>query len=475
MISTKDMYDSLRPKRTKRNIIITASVIAVIVLIILYNIFKDSGPEFLYTTVKIENGNVASLVSATGKISATNEVLIGSQVSGTISAVFVEENDNVKKGDVLAIINPDTINQTIARYEAQLNSAKASLNSSKVQYNNKLINYNRLSEVYKVTGGKSPSKTELDNAQMEQLHQVLTHCLWEVEMLKNDSTVAHKNEKTNEDFAEMFLSAKKVEGCSEKTLRYYKASLNKFFHTVDKHVTHITTDDLRAYLANYLQESQCSKTNIDNIRRILSSFFSWLEDEDYILKNPVRRIHKIKKGRVIKDVLSDEHLEILRDNCEDIRDLAMLELLISTGIRVGELVNLNVNDVNFNERECVVFGKGESEREVYFDAKTKIHLLNYLETRVDNNPALFVSLRKPYVRLGISGVERRLRELGQKSNINKVHPHKFRRTLATNAIDKGMPIEQVQRLLGHVQIDTTMQYAMVNQNNVKLSHKKFIS
>ena len=198
MISTKDMYDSLRPKRTKRNIIITASVIAVIVLIILYNIFKDSGPEFTYTTVKGEKGNVASLVSATGKISATNEVLIGSQVSGTISAVFVEENDNVKKGDVLAIINPDTINQTIARYEAQLNSAKASLNSSKVQYNNKLINYNRLSEVYKVTGGKSPSKTELDNAKMELSTakadvQVKEASIKEVETNLNSAKIDLKN------------------------------------------------------------------------------------------------------------------------------------------------------------------------------------------------------------------------------------------------------------------------------------------
>lgn len=279
----------------------------------------------------------------------------------------------------------------------------------------------------------------------------------------------------NLNLLNLFISSKRVEGCSEKTLNYYHNTITQMFNEIDKRLDYVSTDDLRAYLGKYRSERNVSKTTIDNVRRILSSFFSWLEDEDYILKNPVRRIHKIKKGRVIKDVLSDEHLEILRDNCEDIRDLAMLELLISTGIRVGELVNLNINDVNFNERECVVFGKGESEREVYFDAKTKIHLLNYLETRVDNNPALFVSLRKPYVRLGISGVERRLRELGQKSNINKVHPHKFRRTLATNAIDKGMPIEQVQRLLGHVQIDTTMQYAMVNQNNVKLSHKKFIS
>lgn len=315
----------------------------------------------------------------------------------------------------------------------------------------------------------------LDNAQMEQLHQVLTHCLWEVEMMKDDSTVAHKNEKTNEDFAEMFLSAKKVEGCSEKTLRYYKASLNKFFHTVDKHVTHITTDDLRAYLSNYLQESQCSKTNIDNIRRILSSFFSWLEDENYILKSPVRRIHKIRTTKPVKETYTDEALEMMRDSCDNLRDLAIIDLLASTGMRVGELVRLNIADIDFENRECIVFGKGSKERPVYFDARTKIHLKNYIESREDDNPALFVSLLKPYNRLEISGVEIRLRKIGKKLEIPKVHPHKFRRTLATRAIDKGMPVEQVQKLLGHAKIDTTMQYAMVDQNNVKQSHQKYIS
>ena len=245
-------------------------------------------------------------------------------------------------------------------------------------------------------------------------------------------------------------------------------------NVVNKKIEFISTDDLRKYLADYKDNNNASKTTIDNVRRVLSSFFSWLEDEDYILKNPVRRIRKIKTKKVVKEVISDENFEILRDSCSNVRDLAMIELLASTGIRVGELVNLNIDDVLFNERECVVLGKGDSERIVYFDAKTKIHLLKYLENRTDNNPALFVSFKKPYKRLGINGVERRIRELGNGANIKKVHPHKFRRTMATNAIDKGMPIEQVQKLLGHVQIDTTMQYAMVNQSDVKISHRKYI-
>jgi site-specific recombinase XerD len=243
---------------------------------------------------------------------------------------------------------------------------------------------------------------------------------------------------------------------------------------IGKGVSHITTDDLRSYLTDYQATKNSSKVTIDNIRRILSSFFSWLEDEDYILKSPVRRIHKVKSASTIKETYSDESLETMRDNCETLRDLALIDILASTGMRVGELVLLNRDDINFEERECVVFGKGSKERIVYFDARAKIHLQNYLNSRIDNNPALFVSLKAPYHRLKIGGVEVRLRELGKRLNLPKVHPHKFRRTLATMAIDKGMPVEQLQRLLGHQRIDTTLQYAMVKQSNVKIAHRKYI-
>lgn len=232
---------------------------------------------------------------------------------------------------------------------------------------------------------------------------------------------------------------------------------------------------MRGYLTSYQYKNNCSKVTIDNIRRNLSSFFSWLEDEDYILKSPIRRIHKVRTGTKVKEILSDESIELLRDNCTEIRDLAIIDLLYSTGIRVGELVNLNKEDINFEERECIVYGKGNKERRVYFDARSKLHLREYIKSRKDNNPALFVTLDSPHERLKISGVEVRLRMLGRKINIEKVHPHKFRRSMATRAIDKGMPIEQVQRLLGHQQIDTTMHYAMVNQNNVKISHRKYIA
>lgn len=280
---------------------------------------------------------------------------------------------------------------------------------------------------------------------------------------------------TNNQYKQMFLDAKKIEGCSVRTIQYYEATLNTFFNRVDEPIRQISTDSIRGYLADYQSINNCSNSTIDNVRRNLSSFFSWLEEEDHILKSPMRRIHKIKTKKQVKEVITDEMIELLRDNCNNIRDLAMIDLLYSTGIRVGELVNLNIDDINFEERECVVFGKGDKERKVYFDAKSKLHLQAYIAQRTDNNPALFVTLDAPYDRLKISGVEIRVRELGRKLNINKIHPHKFRRTMATRAIDKGMPIEQVQKILGHSQIDTTMQYAIVNQNNVKTSHRKYIA
>ena len=315
----------------------------------------------------------------------------------------------------------------------------------------------------------------LDNSQLDALHMVLCRCLDRVEIKLVEDTDIHICEFTNMELINKFIAAKEIEGCSERTTKYYYATLIKMDSMITKNVTHLTTDDLRMYLTEYQKINNCSKASIDNIRRNLSSFFSWLEEENYILKSPMKRIHKIKTDKVIKETYSDETLELLRDNCNNLRDLAIIDLLSSTGMRVGELVRLNINDIDFENRECVVFGKGNKERPVYFDARTKIHLRNYINSRNDDNVALFVSLDAPHDRLNISGVEIRLRQLGRKLGINKVHPHKFRRTVATKAIDKGMPIEQVQSLLGHSQIDTTMHYAMVNQNNVKESHRKFVA
>ncbi|WP_413527620.1 site-specific tyrosine recombinase/integron integrase [Marinilactibacillus psychrotolerans] len=322
-----------------------------------------------------------------------------------------------------------------------------------------------------ITQIQTSMSKKLNLQQLEELRKVLAAAFNSIEIIGKSTTT---EAETNEKLLSMFLSAKRIEGCSEKSLKYYDSTILNLFSKVNKPIRELETGDLRVYLSEYQQERNSSKVTIDNMRRIFSSFFSWLEDEDYILKSPVRRIHKIKTDKTIKETFTDESLEVLRDACDELRDLAMIDLLASTGMRVGELVRLNREDINFYERECVVFGKGNSERLVYFDARTKIHLLNYLDSRTDSNPALFVSLSFPCERLMISGVETRVRKIGEKADLQKVHPHKFRRTLATRAIDKGMPIEQVQHLLGHVKIETTMHYAMVNQTNVKNSHRKFI-
>lgn len=314
----------------------------------------------------------------------------------------------------------------------------------------------------------------LNNAQRQKLSEVLEHCFFNVDVVSLENYSLPQT-KSNQTLKEDFLSAKQVEGCSLRSINYYSSTLDNLIKDLKKPFNQIETEDLRTYLSEYQKKNNASKQTIDNIRRILSSFFTWLEDEDYILKSPVRRIHKIKTTKQVKETYSDEALERLRDNCKCIRDLAIIDILASTGMRVGELVKLNRMDVDFTNRECVVLGKGSKERIVYFDARTKLHLQNYLNSRKDDNPALFVSLLEPHKRLEIAGVEIMLRKLGRSLEINKVHPHKFRRTLATRAIDKGMPIEQVQKLLGHQKIDTTMEYAIVDQQNVKNSHKKYLS
>lgn len=315
----------------------------------------------------------------------------------------------------------------------------------------------------------SEMNSYLNNFQLEKLNEILEYNFYNYDVIEID-----KSKKELNNYTELFIASKKVEGCSERTLNYYESTIDNMLIEVNKNVKIIDTNDLREYLTKYQKKNNCSKVTIDNVRRILSSFFSWLEDEDYIIKSPIRRIHKIKTSKIVRETYTDETIEKLRDSCEEIRDLAIIDFLASTGVRVGELVKLDIKDINFEERSCIVFGKGSREREVYFDARTKLHLEKYLSLRKDDNPALFVSLLSPYDRLEISGVEIRLKKIGKELDLQRVHPHKFRRTMATKAIDKGMPIEQVQRLLGHAKIDTTLQYAMVNQNNVKISHHKFI-
>lgn len=279
----------------------------------------------------------------------------------------------------------------------------------------------------------------LDNVQMIKLQEILAGV--------SDNTDI-EDVKSSEELLELFIAVKRLEGRSELTLGLYKHNIEKLLASVDKNVCLLNTDDIRAFLSDYRREKGISKVTLDNMRRNLLCFYNWLEDKSYIFQNPLRRIHKIKAPIQVKETYSDEELEKMRDACKNTKDLAIVDFLNSTGVRVSELVNLDISDIDFEERECVVLGKGD-------------------------NSALWVSNKVPYERIHASGVERMLRKLGKRCGIAKVYPHKFRRTMATVAIDTGMAIEQVQQLLGHEKIDTTLRYVQVKQNNVKMSHKKY--
>ena len=305
---------------------------------------------------------------------------------------------------------------------------------------------------------------------LKDIKPVLEKALTKIEALE----LEEGSPETNFNALTLFIDAKRIEGCSERTLKYYQITLKQFFSVMSKKYLVIETEDVRKYLSEYQQKNNASKVTIDNVRRVISSLFTWLETENYITKSPTRRIHKVKTGKIVKEIYNDESLELLRQNTKNIRDLCIVDFLYSTGVRVGELVKIKKRDLDLETRECIVVGKGNKQRKVYFDARTKIEIQQYFDFRKDENESLFVSLLKPYNGLEISGVEIMLRKIGKRCGIGKVHPHKFRRTIATKAIDKGMPIEQVQKMLGHAKIDTTLEYAMVDESNVKISHKKYL-
>lgn len=306
----------------------------------------------------------------------------------------------------------------------------------------------------------------IDNTQMVRLNAILEEILTETRL---DADL-----KSSEEILEIFLSSKRLEGRSQKTLDLYRFTIEKMLEQINKNICLLTTADIRDYLSWYQTEHNVSKATVDGIRRNLSSLFHWLEDEDYIFESPLRRIHKIKITKKVKEPYSDEDFERLRDGCKYLRDLTILEFLFSTGMRIGEMVKLNRDDINFDERECIVLGKGDKERTTYFDARTKLHLKEYLASRDDDNPALFVSIRKPATRITEGGMEIMMRRLGIRTNVNKCHPHRFRRSCASTALEKGMPLEQVQLMLGHSNISTTLLYTVIKDSTVKNSHRKYL-
>lgn len=306
----------------------------------------------------------------------------------------------------------------------------------------------------------------LTNDQLAKLDVVLKS-----QLINSDESINGVQE-TNGEVIQGFLNAKKVEGCSERTIHYYGYILNQAFSTIEAHYSEVTADILREYL-NGCSEKQCvSKCSIDNIRRVLSSFFAWLEEEDRIMKSPMRRIHKIRADKTIKSPFTDDEAEQIKDSCFDEREEAVIGLLLSTGMRVGELSRLKIKDISLDLMECVVLGKGAKERIVYFDSATKLKIERYLSARNCESEHFLVSKDSRHKPLKVSGIERIVKTIGERSGIEKCYPHRFRRTLATKAIAKGIPIEQVQVILGHTKIETTLRYAIVEQSNVRNSYRR---
>lgn len=273
-----------------------------------------------------------------------------------------------------------------------------------------------------------------------------------------------------------FLLAKKLEGCSINTIKSYHDTIKNMIDWVciiGKDIRDLTPKDIRGYLSIYQEKRNVSLHTLNNMRLIISSFYGFLENENYIIKNPVRQIRTIRYDEIIRNPFTDEELEEIRRGCKNIRDLAIVDLLYSSGIRIGECVSLNIKDMNFSEREFVVYGKGGKERICYFNARTKIEIIDYLQTRTDRESALFVSRKAPHERLKKGGIEHMLKDIERRTGIPDIHPHKFRRTLATNLLDKGMSLEQVQMILGHKKIETTLIYANINQNMTKINHQRF--
>ena len=277
-----------------------------------------------------------------------------------------------------------------------------------------------------------------------------------------------------QDYLQEFLDVKALEGCSKATIENYKFNLNKFLLGVGKDPTEIATQDIRKYLADYKRERGVSNTTLDNMRRVFQSFFTWMHREGYVLKDPCAAVNKIRADKIIKNPYSDEEMELMREAAKNLREKAIIEVLYSTGMRIGELEKLNKDDIDFVNGKAIVFGKGAKEREVYFNVKAQLALKKYLENRNDTNEALFVGLQSPYNRLKVSTYEKILRELGGRCGVH-CHPHRFRRTCATILLNKGMPIQEVSKVLGHAKLETTLIYCEINQQSVAANHKKYMN
>ena len=346
---------------------------------------------------------------------------------------------------------------------------------SDFNYENDLMEYTSHSEHKQelIRGIVSDMRHSLNQKQITELNRVLINRLEFVEILGKELSYEQDVEKENRRLVDLFVDAKRLQGRSPKTILFYEETIRRLLKFADKPILLITTQDVRAFLLNCHDTMKAKSVN--NLKRNLSSFFQWLENEEYILKNPVKRIGNIKVPKEIKKPFSITEMEKLRMACDTLRLRAMVEFLLSSGVRLSELVSLNIDDIDMQDRSCIVMGKGAKQREVFFNERTMIHLKKYLDNREDNNPALWVSEMAPHNRLGQSGVGTDIRLLGERAGVEDVHPHRFRRTMASYAVGHGMKIEQVRVLLGHESIETTQLYAIADNEDIKHAHKKYLS
>ena len=269
--------------------------------------------------------------------------------------------------------------------------------------------------------------------------------------------------------------SKALEGKSVETVKRYRYELKRLLSYINKAVYSVTAGDISSYMRAYKRLRQVSNQTLQNVRAVYSSFFAWLRDRGRIRKNPMQLVENIKIEKVLKKPYTDEEREMLLRKCKTLRDKAMLEFLYSTAVRVSELARLNRDDIRFTNKDLIVLGKGAKERRVYINDRTNMYLREYLQSRTDSNLALFVSVKSPHKRLTKAGIEDIIRRIGNRAQVEKAHPHRFRRTAATNALNRGMPVQEVAELLGHANLQTTMRYCTVSQDSVQYHHRKYLS
>ena len=314
----------------------------------------------------------------------------------------------------------------------------------------------------------------LNRDQLDSLKETIRAVLCGYDVQRRETAVRCVDQN-GPDYLRTYLETIRQNGKSEGTIDQYRLHIGRMLAYIGKDVQQIEDDDLIDYLHRYKQIRQVSGRYLNNMRLVFNSFFRWLQRRKVILRNPVDGLEPIKYRQTVKKPLSPEELEKVGCAREQERDLAIVEFLYSSAVRVSELTRLNREDIRWKSDDVMVLGKGNKEREVYLNARAHLHLRQYLDSRTDNNPALFVTARAPHERLTRAGVEYIITELGRAAGVENVHPHRFRRTAATDLLRMGMPIEQVQELLGHVKIETTRIYCTVTREQVRASHRRYMS